>query len=106
MNFSVDGHDVYAYTGARAFVPEQPHVLLVHGAGALCLIALVPGMAGAALAFLLALVASGSRRRDPYGTGAIWKLSLILLACITGFVAHHGLDGGQGHVLMIHLCGK
>jgi uncharacterized membrane protein len=42
------------------------------------------------LAFLLALVASSSRRRDPYGTGAFWKFSLILLAGLTGFVAHHG----------------
>ena len=33
MNLSVDGHDVYAYTGARAFVAEQPSVLLLHGAG-------------------------------------------------------------------------
>ncbi|MGI9518097.1 MAG: c-type cytochrome domain-containing protein [Pirellulaceae bacterium] len=42
------------------------------------------------LAFLLALVASGSRRRDPYGTGAFWKLGMIVLAVLVGFVAHHG----------------
>ena len=33
MNLSVDGHDVYAYTGARAYVPAQPSVLLLHVAG-------------------------------------------------------------------------
>ena len=48
------------------------------------------GILVSVLAFLLALVASGSRRRDPYGTGAFWKLSLMLLAVLTGYVAHHG----------------
>jgi hypothetical protein len=48
------------------------------------------GILIAALAFMLALIASSSRRRDPYGTGAFWKLSMILLAALTGYVAHHG----------------
>ena len=48
------------------------------------------GILVAILAFVLALIACGSRRRDPYGTGAFWKLSLVLLAVLTGFVAHHG----------------
>ncbi len=42
------------------------------------------------LSLLLALVAAGSRRRDPYGSGAIWKLGMVLLAVLVGFVAHHG----------------
>jgi len=33
MKFSVDGHDTYAYTGARAFDPSLPSVVFVHGAG-------------------------------------------------------------------------
>ncbi len=48
------------------------------------------GILVAVLAFLLALVASGSRRRDPYGAGGFWKFSLILLACLTGYVSYHG----------------
>ena len=48
------------------------------------------GIVVAALAFMLALIAASSRRRDPYGTGGFWKLSMILLACLTGYVAHHG----------------
>ena len=48
------------------------------------------GILVAVLAFLLALIASGSRRKDPYGTGAIWKLSMVLLAVLTGYIAHLG----------------
>lgn len=48
------------------------------------------GIVIAALAFLLALIAASSRRRDPYGVGAMWKLGLIVLAGLTGYVAHHG----------------
>ncbi len=33
MEFSVDGHRAYAYTGARAFDPEKPSVVFVHGGG-------------------------------------------------------------------------
>jgi pimeloyl-ACP methyl ester carboxylesterase len=33
MEFSVDGHHAYAYTGARAFDPEKPSVVFVHGGG-------------------------------------------------------------------------
>jgi len=33
MQITVDGHDTYAYTGARAFDPARPSVLFVHGAG-------------------------------------------------------------------------
>jgi pimeloyl-ACP methyl ester carboxylesterase len=32
MRFDVAGHDVYAYTGTRAFSPELPSVVFVHGA--------------------------------------------------------------------------
>lgn len=32
MRFDVDGHEVYAYTGARALVATQPTVVFVHGA--------------------------------------------------------------------------
>jgi pimeloyl-ACP methyl ester carboxylesterase len=32
MRLSVDGRDVYAYTGARAIDPAQPTVVFVHGA--------------------------------------------------------------------------
>lgn len=32
MYFTVDGHETYAYTGARALVPAQPTVVFVHGA--------------------------------------------------------------------------
>lgn len=32
MYFTVDGHETYAYTGARALVPAQPTVAFVHGA--------------------------------------------------------------------------
>lgn len=48
------------------------------------------GIMVSVLTFLLALVASSSRRRDPYGSGAPWKFGLVLLAGLTGFVAHHG----------------
>jgi uncharacterized membrane protein len=48
------------------------------------------GILVAVLAFLLALVAASSRRRDPYGTGAFWKLGMLLLAALTGYVAHFG----------------
>jgi uncharacterized membrane protein len=48
------------------------------------------------LAFLLSLYASGSRRRDPYGSGALWKLSLIVLACLAGYVSYRG--GHMTHV--------
>ncbi len=48
------------------------------------------GVLVAVLAFLLAVIASMSRRRDPYGTGGVWKISLVLLAGLVGFVAHHG----------------
>ncbi len=48
------------------------------------------GIVVAVLALFLAIIAMGSRRRDPYGTGAFWKLSLVLLAALTGYVAHHG----------------
>ncbi len=50
------------------------------------------GVLVAVLAFLLAITASISRRRDPYGTGAIWKLSLVLLAGLVGYVGHQGGD--------------
>jgi len=33
MLVTVAGHEVYAYTGARAFEPALPTILLVHGAG-------------------------------------------------------------------------
>ena len=33
MEFSVDGHRAYAYTGARAFDPDKPSVVFVHGGG-------------------------------------------------------------------------
>ncbi len=33
MEFSVDGKRAYAYTGARAFDPEKPSVIFVHGGG-------------------------------------------------------------------------
>jgi len=33
MEFTVDGHRTYAYTGARPFEPARPSVLFVHGAG-------------------------------------------------------------------------
>lgn len=32
MQLKVDGEDIYAYTGARAFIAAQPSVLFVHGA--------------------------------------------------------------------------
>lgn len=48
------------------------------------------GILVAVLSFFLALVACSSRRRDPYGSGLFWKFCLILLAVLTGFVAHHG----------------
>ncbi len=32
MRLTVDGHDVYAYTGTRALVAAQPTVVFVHGA--------------------------------------------------------------------------
>src|SRR6266446_572038 len=32
MRFSVDGNEVYAYTGARPLVATQPTVVFVHGA--------------------------------------------------------------------------
>lgn len=32
MRFPVDGHEVYAYTGARSLVAAQPSVVFVHGA--------------------------------------------------------------------------
>ena len=48
------------------------------------------GIVVAVLALFLAIIAMGSRRRDPYGTGAFWKLSMVLLAALTGYVAHHG----------------
>ena len=48
------------------------------------------GILIAVLASILALIASSSRRRDPYGTGAGWKTGMLLLAVLTGFVAHHG----------------
>lgn len=54
------------------------------------------GIIVSVLTFLLALMAARSRRRDPYGTGAAWKFGLILVAGLTGFVAHHG--GKMTHV--------
>lgn len=33
MDFSVDGKRAYAYTGARAFDPEKPVVVFIHGGG-------------------------------------------------------------------------
>ncbi|MDX1528440.1 MAG: alpha/beta hydrolase [Gammaproteobacteria bacterium] len=33
MEFSVDGKRAYAYTGARAFDPEKPSVIFIHGGG-------------------------------------------------------------------------
>ena len=54
------------------------------------------GIVVSVLAFLLAIFAAGSRRRDPYGTGAPWKFGLLLLAGLTGLVAHHG--GKMTHV--------
>lgn len=48
------------------------------------------GILVAVLAFLLALMASSARRRDPYGHGWLWKFGMILLACLTGWIAHHG----------------
>ncbi len=33
MDFSVDGHRAYAYTGARVFEPGKPSVVFVHGGG-------------------------------------------------------------------------
>jgi pimeloyl-ACP methyl ester carboxylesterase len=33
MEFSVDGHRAYAYTGARAFDPEKPSIVFIHGGG-------------------------------------------------------------------------
>jgi uncharacterized membrane protein len=54
------------------------------------------GITVSVLAFLLAFVAAGARRRDPYGSGASWKFGMILLAVLTGFVAHHG--GKMTHV--------
>ena len=32
MQLNVDGEDIYAYTGARAFIAAQPSLLVVHGA--------------------------------------------------------------------------
>jgi pimeloyl-ACP methyl ester carboxylesterase len=32
MRVAVRGHEVYAYTGSRPFVPAQPTILFVHGA--------------------------------------------------------------------------
>lgn len=54
------------------------------------------GIAVAVLAFVVALIASSSRRRDPYGSGLLWKFLLVLLAAFTGFVSHHG--GKMTHV--------
>ncbi|MCP4081108.1 MAG: hypothetical protein GY743_12755 [Planctomycetaceae bacterium] len=48
------------------------------------------GILVAVLAFLLALVASSSRKRDPYGAGLLWKFGMVGLAVVTGFVAHQG----------------
>ena len=48
------------------------------------------GILVAALAFILALVASSSRKRDPYGAGLLWKFGMVGLAVVTGFVAHQG----------------
>ncbi len=33
MEFSVDGHRTYAYTGARAFDPDKPSIVFIHGGG-------------------------------------------------------------------------
>jgi len=33
VDFSVDGHRAYAYTGARAFDPGKPSVVFIHGGG-------------------------------------------------------------------------
>ncbi len=33
MEFSVDGHRAYAYTGARQFDPEKPSIVYIHGGG-------------------------------------------------------------------------
>lgn len=33
MDFSVDGHRVFAHTGGRRFEPDKPVLMLVHGAG-------------------------------------------------------------------------
>ena len=48
------------------------------------------GILVAVLAFILALVAAASRRRDPYGAGLLWKFGMMGLAVVTGFVAHQG----------------
>ena len=33
MEIQVDGESIYLYTGARAFVPQQPSILFIHGGG-------------------------------------------------------------------------
>lgn len=48
------------------------------------------GILVATLAFMLALIAASSRRRDPYGAGLVWKFGMMGLAVVTGFVAHQG----------------
>ena len=42
------------------------------------------------LAIFLAIGATYSRRNDPYGSGAIWKLCLVGLAGLAGYVGHQG----------------
>ncbi|MDG2015147.1 MAG: hypothetical protein P8J33_16700 [Pirellulaceae bacterium] len=48
------------------------------------------GILVAVLAFILAMMASSSRKRDPYGAGLLWKFGMVGLAVVTGFVAHQG----------------
>ena len=33
MNLDIDGHEAFAYTGGRAFLPGQPSIVFVHGGG-------------------------------------------------------------------------
>ncbi|HMO94458.1 MAG TPA: hypothetical protein PKD64_19925, partial [Pirellulaceae bacterium] len=44
------------------------------------------------LTFVLALIARSSRLNDPYATGALWKLGMVVLAALCGFVGHLGGD--------------
>ena len=48
------------------------------------------GILATILTVILAIGASVSRRNDPYGAGTLWKLGLIALAALMGYVGHQG----------------
>lgn len=44
------------------------------------------------LSLILAMIATSTRRRDPYASGALWKIGMILTAALCGYVGHLGGD--------------